>query len=177
MGVVAANREIEPLDAHIDPVSLATYRAALQAFVSRRVHDPDEVQDLVQEACIRLIQSNRSQPVQQPQAYLFRIAANLIIDRYRRVAHVHPLDEQVEPATRAEQEDGQRYIDLQDALADALRELPPRCREVFLLRRFDELSTTAVALRLRITPRMVQKHLGRAVAHLYIRLGPIWSER
>ena len=59
-----------------------TYRAALRAFVARRVDDPHEVDDLVQEACARLVASAREQTLDEPQAYLFRIAANLIADRH-----------------------------------------------------------------------------------------------
>lgn len=38
----------------------AAYRAALRAFVSRRILDPHEAEDLVQEACTRLIATARS---------------------------------------------------------------------------------------------------------------------
>ena len=154
---------------------LASYRAALHAFVSRRVADPEEVQDLVQEACTRLLQSYRERQVDEPQAYLFRIASNLIVDRHRRTRLAQIDVDTDELPTRAEQEDGPRLVDLQEALAAALDELPPRCRQIFVMRRFDEMSTTMIAIKLRITPRMVQKHLGRALAHLYERLGPLRS--
>ncbi|MES2056567.1 MAG: sigma factor, partial [Pseudomonadota bacterium] len=50
------------------------YRAALRAFVARRVANPTEVEDLVQEACARLIARAQTQTLDEPQAYLFRIA-------------------------------------------------------------------------------------------------------
>lgn len=164
-----APREGVPLDA----ARLASLRAALHAFVSRRVSNPDEVQDLVQEACARLIQSCQERQVDEPQAYLFRIAANLITDHHRRLKNLQHATDADEPMARAEQEDGKRYVDLREALEAALGELPPRCRQIFIMRRFDEMSTTSVAFKLRITPRMVQKHLGRALEHLYDRLGPL----
>lgn len=150
--------------------TLATYRAALRAFVARRVADPHEVDDLVQEACARLMSSVREREVETPQAYLFRIAANLIADRHRRNLPTVPLAEEHHPAVAAEQEERRRAADVRAALADALAELSPRVRDVFVLRRFEERSTGEIARDLGISPRMVQKHLTKATAHLYRRL-------
>lgn len=152
---------------------LEAYRAALRAFVSRRVPDPHEVDDLVQEACTRLIARSRDQTLDEPRAYLFRIAANLIADRHRHAQPMTVLAEDHLPAVPAAQEDRRRAADLQAALEAALDELGPKCRTVFILRRFDERSTGEIARELRISPRMVQKHLTHAVAHLYERLGPL----
>lgn len=146
------------------------YRAALRAFVARRIDDPAEVDDLVQEACARLIASAREQTLDEPQAYLFRIAANLITDRHRRRQRTVPLAAHIDPPVRAAQEDQRRLADLQAALEAALDELSPRCREVFVMRRFDERGTGDIARALGISARMVQKHLTHAVTHLYDRL-------
>jgi len=147
------------------------YRAALSAFVARRVANPSEVEDLVQEACARLIARSSTHALDEPQAYLFRIAANLIADRHRRTTAMEvPIDGHDLPV-RAVQEDARRVEDLQAALEAALDELGAQCRKVFIMRRFDERSTGEIALELRISPRMVQKHLTRAVTHLYSRLG------
>ena len=147
-----------------------SYRAALRAFVARRIMDPAEVDDLVQEACTRLIARAREQALDEPQAYLFRIAANLIADRYRLIQRTVPLGAHIDPPVRAVQEDQPRLADLQAALKVALDELSPRCREVFVMRRFEEQGTGEIARALGISPRMVQKHLTHAVAHLYDRL-------
>ena len=157
----------------LDSAAFGAYRAALRAFVARRVHNRDEAEDLVQEACARLLDTARSRTVDEPQAYLFRIAANLIADRHRRQTPLEAFDESMAPAVRAEQEDERRYRDLQQSLENALAELPSKCRQVFIMRRFDERSTSAIALELRISPRMVQKYLVQAVTHLYDRLGPL----
>ncbi len=152
---------------------LASYRAALRAFVSRRVSDPHEVDDLVQEACTRLIARSQEHVLEEPRAYLFRIAANLIADRHRHAVSTTVLIDDQLPPVRAVQEDRRRVADLQSALKAALDELSPNCRAVFILRRFEERGTGDIARELRISPRMVQKHLTRAVTHLYARLGDL----
>ena len=59
----------------------------------------------------------------------------------------------------------------------ALDELGPQCRKVFIMRRFDEYSTGDISRELGISARMVQKHLTRAVTHLYQRLGDARERR
>ena len=151
--------------------SFGLYRSALRAFVARRVTDPHEVEDLVQEACTRLIATAKLQSLDTPQAYLFRIAANLIADRGRAPHNTVPLLEEHHPAIHPSQEEGRRAADVRAALDAALAELSPRARQVFVMRRFDELDTHDIAHRLGISVRMVQKHLTNAVTHLYHRLG------
>lgn len=155
----------------IDPAAFETYRAALRAFVARRVQEPQEIDDLVQEACARLLAAEQTRALDEPLAYLFRIAGNLIADRHRRARPVEPLIEAHHPTVGPAQEEARRAADLQRAFERALAELSPRCRQVFVLRRFDERRTGEIARELGMSPRMVQKHLSHAMAHLYDRLG------
>lgn len=167
--MTAGRPELQPLP-QVEDDAFDDYRAALRAFVRRRVANPSEVEDLVQEACARLVASARARTVDEPQAYLFRIASNLIADRHRRAPPFVPLSRDFDPPVRAAQEDRRQFADLQAALEAALDELSPRCREVFIMRRFDERGTGEIARELGISARMVQKHLTHAVAHLYERL-------
>jgi RNA polymerase sigma factor (sigma-70 family) len=50
-------------------------------------------------------------------------------------------------------------------LALAIDELPPRCREVFLLSRFESMANGEIAIRLGISRNMVEKHLIKALLH------------
>lgn len=157
-----------------DREQVAVYLSALRIFVARRLSDREMVEDLVQEAYVRLLARTRDNSVDEPQAYLFRIARNLLADLHRGRARtsggVEPIAEDT-VSVPAAQEDNRRHADLQAMLNEALAELSSRCREVFIMRRFDGLDTGEVAQRLGITPRMVQKHLVTAVTHLYQRLG------
>lgn len=147
----------------------------LRLFVAARTSSRDDVDDITQEAFLRFYALRKEEEIRQPLGYLYRIALNLIIDRGRRrspLTMAVNMDEVAEDclATRPRQEDGRRLADLQRAYADAMAELSPRCAEVFYLRRHLEMSTPDVADHLSITPRMVQKHMVTAMAHLHDRL-------
>jgi len=163
-----------------DEARATVYLAALRAFITRRVANRDLVEDLVQESYVRLLARAQENPVHEPQAYLFRIASNLLADLGRggqaAMANAAPLpDDLIE--VPAAQEDERRRADLQSLLEQALAELSPRCRQIFVMRRFDELDTGMIAARLGISQRMVQKHLIAAVNHLYRRLGHLRNEQ
>jgi len=154
-----------------EDLQFGAYRAALRAFVARRIRNTQEVDDLVQEACTRLIDTARSRTLDEPQAYLFRIAANLIADSHRRATPIVQLEPDHDSPIRPAQEDGQHVRELQLALETALGELAPRCRRVFVLRRFEDRSNADIAAELGISMRMVQKYMVTAITHLYDRLG------
>ena len=164
----------EPISVGLGGTSLASLRTALLSFVRRRVATPAEAEDLVQEAFARLYTAEAANPIGEPRAYLFRIAANLITDHGRRsgptLGRTESYEDSFAPSVAADQEMRIRQEELQTLFEQALSELPDRRRQVFILSRFDEKSTFVIALQLCITRRMVQKHLVLALSHLYERL-------
>lgn len=50
-------------------------------------------------------------------------------------------------------------------LYEAIKDLPPKCRQVFLLYKFEELPHAEIARRLGISKNMVEKHVMKAMAH------------
>jgi len=157
------------------------YAGRLRRFVAGRVRHSDDVDDIVQETFLRFLKTQRDGEIQHPLGYLYRIALNLVIDRTRRrspLAGAVELDEVAERhlATPPPQEEAQHLSDLQRAYTAALAELPPRCAEVFDLRRHRAMTTPDVAAHLSITPRMVQKHMVAAMAHLHARLHAYLSD-
>ena len=169
-----------PTSAGFDNAATASLQSALRAFVRRRVASPVEADDLVQEAFVRLYAAEAENPIAKPQAYLFRIAANLIVDHRRRsstaLGRAEIYVDDLAPSIAADQDARIRQEDLQSLFEKALGELPERRRQVFILSRFEEKSTLAIAFQLRITRRMVQKHLILAVSHLYDRLRPYMED-
>jgi RNA polymerase sigma factor (sigma-70 family) len=142
----------------------------LQRFLAHRLGCPDTAADLVQETFVRLAQLSPAQQPDNPRAFLFRIAANLATDHQRRLSYRAKYESQDEAA--AETPDSRPAADeavfsKQQVLRlhDAIAELPPKCRDVFILHKFHHLSYAEVAARLGITKSTVVKHMIKALDH------------
>lgn len=161
-------------DAAEAATQLRTYEGALRSYFARRVDSAAEVDDLTQETLARMLASSPASGMQNPIAYLFRIAANLLADRGRGGNRIQrralPLTDDDLVAIPPDQEHARRHADLRAAYSAALDELPPRCRRAFVLRRHEEATTPEIAAELGISHRMVQKYLSQALAHLHARL-------
>lgn len=171
-----------PRENRVEAAELEAFRPALRRYFARRLSDPSEIEDMVQEALARLIACGQGADApRNPQAWLFRVARNLIADHYRAASGrtLEPLETATALALdgeRPRQEERRCLADLQFLLEEALSELSETCRSVFILRRFEECSTAEIAARLGISRRMVQKHLVQAVTHLYVRLRPVLEQ-
>ncbi len=148
---------------------------ALRRFLTRLLRSEDAAAEVAQEAYLRLIRFRPRRLVEDPKAYLFQVAANAARDRMvrDRTRHVLIDDQSVaetiacpNPSAEAVTFGRERMY----TLIGAVNELPPRCREVFLLSRFDELSNGEIAARLGISRNMVEKHIIKAMVHCRSRL-------
>lgn len=155
--------------------ALLAHYEDLLAFVRRKVRCPATAADVMQDIYIRLASRSSSEEVANPRAFVYRIAGNLAIDHLRlergraRYVTAEPVPDHLpDPNPSAEAiADAKRRLAL---LADAVAELPPRCREVFVLRKFEELEQHEIARRLGISRNMVEKHLRKALLHCALRL-------
>ena len=147
------------------------YGAQLQGYIARRIRSREEARDLAQEVFARFIRSRHANGCESPKALLYEIAANLIIDRSRRrksrrIEQHQPYDDEetegigVDPSCVVDSE--RRLQDVEAIIVS----LPSKCREVFVLSRFEGLSYPDIAVRLNISVATVQKHISKALLRL-----------
>lgn len=150
------------------------YTPALHRFFERRLDRKADVHDLVQDVFLRLARMNGDQPIEKPENYLFTTASNALRDHVRRQAvrqtYQHdPLHEagaeelaaaDVSPLQALE---GRQAI---QALQLALRQLPERTRDIFVLRMIENQRTVDVAHCIGISTRAVEKHYAKALAQI-----------
>lgn len=130
--------------------------------------NPAEVDDLVQETYARILRARDRGPIDSARALLFTIARNAVRDLFRRrtTANTFPITEFEasrvfdEAPGVAETVSRRQETDL---LAAAIAALPARCREILLLRKFENLSHREIAQRLGIAEHTVEGQLTKAL--------------
>ncbi|CAI2717589.1 RNA polymerase sigma factor [Nitrospina watsonii] len=142
----------------------------LKRFVARRVGCSSVAEDIVQETWVRITSSPPTDPVENARAYLYRVARNLMIDFVRRDrVRSRYIESGVLPENVSNNEPHPESLLIQKErlahLLKAVEELPPRCQQVFRLRKFEHLEQAEIARRLGISRNMVEKHLRKALAH------------
>lgn len=151
------------------------YWQPLVAYAYTFVGSHDRAEDLAQETFIRLWERRKEwTPDGSVRSYLYRIVRNLAIDDQRKSKVRRLWAERVKrdpPPVFPPPDDVLEDNELYAAVERAIRELPPRRREVFILRRFHQLSYSQIAEVMGITPRTVANQLSTALAELRATLG------
>ena len=161
----------------------------LRRFIRRRVADPRDAEDILQDVFYELVEANRLlMPIDHVTGWLFRVARNRITDLFRRKA-----PEQFGNAPVGGDDDG-RWLEellpspdagpdaiyartvLLDALETALDELPEEQREVFLAHEVDGRSFKAIAADTGINVNTLLSRKHYAVLHLRERLQRLFDE-
>jgi RNA polymerase sigma factor (sigma-70 family) len=144
------------------------HRAALHRYVRKFMRNADDIEDLVQEAYVRVYTLPDYVAVESPRGMLFRIAHNLAIEHSRqRKAQATDCVEDFELPTVVsrepspeEQLDARRRL---QALSEALALLPPVCRRVFVLHKVHKRSHAEIANILGIAPSTIEKHVAKGM--------------
>ncbi|WIW90220.1 RNA polymerase sigma factor (plasmid) [Sphingobium sp. V4] len=151
------------------------WRIELERFLMHRGSSPDLAAEITQEAFTRLMQVDPPSLVREPRAWLFRTASNLVVDHHRAVmrAPLDHIDESVrdniaDPAPS--QESSALSREALAVVGQAIADLPPKGREVFILSRFEGLGYSEIAERLGISRNTVVVHMVRSLAHCKKRL-------
>jgi RNA polymerase sigma factor (sigma-70 family) len=150
-------------------------RDALVRFLRRRTNDPDLAEDLAQETWLRVSHSGASAVIDNPRAYLFRIASNLATDHLRAEQRRLLSDKELEALLSVPDDEpspeavaiGRSELRL---IAGALAELPVRRRRILLMSRVEGRSHRAIAEHFSVSTRTVEFEIVRALAHCSARL-------
>lgn len=145
---------------------------ALVNFLLTRLPSEQEALDVAQEAYVKLLQLDQPDTVGFLRGYLFRIAANLSIDRlrHRRVSD-RVSAELLDELTDIEALDLQAITQEEfDIVCEAIDELPARHREAFVQHVIHGCSTSEIARQLAVDERTVRKFVARGLLHCRQRL-------
>ena len=146
------------------------HNAALVRFLAIRIGSTADAQELMQEAYAKVLALDRPGATSLQAGYLWKIALHLAIDRRRErssrerrmSAARASLQEKREFSAESTCEARERL----EIVERAIGELPPRCREAFVLHVLHGLTFQQVGDRMGISWRMAIKHVSRALEYL-----------
>lgn len=147
-----------------------SYRQPLTAYFQRRVHSRNEAEDLTQEVFLRLVRRLDQDRIENPEAFVFRTAVNLLRDRSRRgktfqshlvdLTHHQPNVEELSP---------ERVFDSRQSLTlvlEVLDQLDERSRDVFILHRLEGMKHAEIASLYGVSVSSIEKYIIKALTLL-----------
>jgi RNA polymerase sigma factor (sigma-70 family) len=151
------------------PEMIRRYHDSLIHFLRQRLRVPDDAVDVAQEAYIRMLQYQSCADLKSPSSMLFRIAINIAndlgrVEQSRRVKDQCPLDDL---ELVSDQPSAERQVCAEQELSllyQVIEQLPPKCRQVFLLSRVKLMTYPQIAVHCGISVKMVEKHISHALA-------------
>lgn len=144
------------------------HEPALRAYLVKRFPSLRDHDDVIQEAYLRMLRMPDQLRGDRAKAYLFAVARNAAIDFFRRRRTTlcdEGTDLEALPAA-ADTPDAATLLDeshQQQTLFEAVSALPPRCREVMMLRYVEGMSARDIAARLGMAVPTVKIHLVKGV--------------
>jgi RNA polymerase sigma factor (sigma-70 family) len=165
-------------------------RARLRNFIRRRVPDPSDAEDIVQEVFYELVEANRLlMPIEHVTGWLYRVARNRITDLFRKKKPERFSDAAIESADGEvlQVEDllpspdaGPEALYFREVLLDelefAIDALPDEQREVFIAHEIDGRSFKELSAETGISVSTLLSRKRYAVLHLRERLQSIYDE-
>ena len=143
-------------------------RASLMRFASKYFRRPQEIEDVVQEAFVKVIEAQHERDIREPRSYLFKTTRNLALSELDRghnrltdtIGGLLPELELLQTPTMEQQfESRQRF----DVFCRAVRRLPTQGQRVYILRRVYGFTLKETAEYLGITVKTVEAHQAKAM--------------
>jgi len=170
--------------------ALERERPRLIHWLRRQMADPGDVEDVLQDVFYELVAAYRLlQPVEQAGAWLFRVARNRLVDRWRKKKPVALAEQGVVtdegerlglaellPSAEAGPDAAYARSVLVEELEEALAELPAAQREVFLAHEVEGLSFKEIAARTGVGVNTLLSRKHAAVLQLRERLQAVYEE-
>jgi RNA polymerase sigma factor (sigma-70 family) len=165
-------------------------QSRLRNFIRRRVADEGDAEDILQDVFYELVETYRlMKPVEQVGAWLYRVARNRIIDRFRKKKPVTFADtggvseegetlrlEDLLPSPDAGPDAAYARSVLLQELEDAVDELPEDQRDVFVGHEVEGYSFKELSARTGVSVNTLLSRKHYAVVYLRQRLRAIYDE-
>jgi RNA polymerase sigma-70 factor (family 1) len=151
------------------------YHRSLCMYAQNFIKDSEAIEDIVHEVFVNLWEKrDEIDEAKSIKSYLFRSIHNRCLNYIRdnkKFANSGDFEEQTENISSKEEGHAIETAELQVHIQEALNSLPEKCREVFLLSRFEELKYSEIADKLHISIKTVENHISKALKIMREKLG------
>jgi RNA polymerase sigma-70 factor (ECF subfamily) len=127
-----------------------------------------DIEDVIQEMYTRFLTVPELESIRHPRQYALLVARGIIVDHVRHsrvisITSIGEIEELEVPDSTPSSEERLKFRQEFEIVCDALTQLPEDCRETIMLRRIEGLPQREVARRLKISEKMVEKHMANGV--------------
>ncbi|MBB6522538.1 RNA polymerase sigma factor [Pseudoteredinibacter isoporae] len=140
----------------------------LKSYLGRFFSSSHDIEDILQDTYIKAVEAEKRYTINTPKAFLYKVSKNLALNYHDRAAQkltdgiedfdsLEVLFKSISLEDQFEQEDRFQQFCL------AAKQLPPKCRKVFILKKVYGLSNSEIAERLNISISTVDKHLAKGL--------------
>ena len=143
------------------------YTQRIYGFILNKTKSEELTEEIVQEVFIKVWEKRvEINDVLSPEAYIMNMAVNKMYDFLRKMASEEKLKQQVWTSIQSYSNITEETLDLhesQELLKEAIEQLPPQQKKVFILSRQQGLSHQQIADELKLSPKTVNNHLTEAL--------------
>ena len=152
------------------------YYQVLVIFANKYLFDIDESKELVQDLFVHIYEKREKLVINSSlKSYLFRSVHNRSLNHLNSQKIKNKYAEHFGKTTTINEnsiENEMNKTELEHAIYQAIAELPPKCRDIFKLNRFEGLSNSEIAEKLKLSKRTVETQISKALKILRLKLEP-----
>lgn len=139
------------------------YYSALVIFADRYLHDTGSAEDIVQSVFVKMWENRENLKAVSVRFHLINAVRNSCIDKIRKDGTREKyIQRQIHQSSHAGQ-DFWAESELKEMIESAIDRIPDRCREIFLLSRFEGLNSKEIAEKLQLSQRTVETQITNAL--------------
>ena len=152
-----------------------SHDASLRSYLRGAFPTVRDLDDLVQESYLRIWKARAARPINSANAFLFTVARHLALNTLRRerrspIIAVKDLSRLFVPDHSPDASAAAALAQEIELLVGAIAALPPRCREIFILRRLRGVPQKEIALCLGVSEQTVQVQAARGLRRIELHL-------
>jgi RNA polymerase sigma-70 factor, ECF subfamily len=147
-----------------------TYYTPLVKLVYRMLRNSEAAEDIVQDVFVK-VWNNRENLDQNKsiKSYLYRSAINTAlnyIEKNKRSVQITKIESVTDSYKASHTEEKISFKELEGKVSAAIDTLPPKCKIIFVMSRYDELSYKEIAEALDLSIKTVENQIGKALSIL-----------